>query len=224
MVTRLDSYVGRIVDLIKELGLDEHTIFVFSSDNGPLDDRFGGTDTDFFNSAGGPAAASRARSTKEACAMPTFVRWKGKIEPRHDQLPRHRLRRLAADAARTRRLRKRFPQGLDGISFTADARRAESMTPRPFLYREFPGYGGQQSVRVGEWKGIRQNYYLCFGSFLDGDYRSRAAGVSRGGPQGGYNSTEGRWIDSICYHAMMGECCYQMGEICRRPRPVRERR
>ena len=28
---------------------------------------------------------------------------------------------------------------------------------RPFLYREFPGYGGQQSVRVGEWKAVRQN-------------------------------------------------------------------
>ena len=26
-----------------------------------------------------------------------------------------------------------------------------------FLYREFPGYGGQQSVRVGDWKAIRQN-------------------------------------------------------------------
>ena len=28
--------------------------------------------------------------------------------------------------------------------------------PRPFLYREFPGYGGQQSIRVGDWKAIRQ--------------------------------------------------------------------
>ena len=29
--------------------------------------------------------------------------------------------------------------------------------PRQFLYREFPGGGGQQSIRVGDWKAIRQN-------------------------------------------------------------------
>ena len=28
---------------------------------------------------------------------------------------------------------------------------------RPFLYREFPSYGGQQFIRLGDWKGIRQN-------------------------------------------------------------------
>jgi arylsulfatase len=33
----------------------------------------------------------------------------------------------------------------------------ETQEPRPFLYREFPAYGGQQMVRVGDWKGVRQN-------------------------------------------------------------------
>ena len=28
--------------------------------------------------------------------------------------------------------------------------------PRPFLYREFPGYGGQQTIRLGDWKAVRQ--------------------------------------------------------------------
>ena len=28
--------------------------------------------------------------------------------------------------------------------------------PRPFLYREFHGYGGQQTIRVGDWKAVRQ--------------------------------------------------------------------
>ena len=31
-----------------------------------------------------------------------------------------------------------------------------SQESRPFLYREFPGYGGQQSIRMGEWKAVRQ--------------------------------------------------------------------
>jgi hypothetical protein len=29
--------------------------------------------------------------------------------------------------------------------------------PRKFLYRESPGYGGQQSIRVDDWKAIRKN-------------------------------------------------------------------
>lgn len=34
--------------------------------------------------------------------------------------------------------------------------RGEKQEPRPFLYRESPGYGGQQAVRVGDWKAIRR--------------------------------------------------------------------
>ena len=35
MVTRLDVYVGQLVDKLQELGLYENTILLFSSDNGP---------------------------------------------------------------------------------------------------------------------------------------------------------------------------------------------
>ncbi|MEI2725097.1 MAG: hypothetical protein V9H26_16725 [Verrucomicrobiota bacterium] len=46
------------------------------------------------------------------------------------------------------------PRGIDGISF-APTLRGEKQPPRPFLYRESPGYGGQQCVRVGDWKAIQ---------------------------------------------------------------------
>src|SRR5205807_2975016 len=52
MVTRLDREIGRLIDLVEQLGLTDRTLFVFTSDNGPLFDRYGGTDTDFFQSAG----------------------------------------------------------------------------------------------------------------------------------------------------------------------------
>ena len=48
------------------------------------------------------------------------------------------------------------PEGRDGISF-APTLLGQKQEERPFLYRESPGYGGQQSVRVGNWKGIRTN-------------------------------------------------------------------
>ena len=50
------------------------------------------------------------------------------------------------------------PSGLDGISF-APTLLGQTQEPRPFLYRESPGYGGQQCVRVGDWKAIRTNLH-----------------------------------------------------------------
>ena len=47
------------------------------------------------------------------------------------------------------------PTGLDGIDLTV-ALLGQSQPPRPFLYREHTS-SGQQSVRIGNWKGIRQN-------------------------------------------------------------------
>lgn len=58
MITRLDSDVGRILDLLRELNLDDHTIVFFTSDNGPH--REGGADPDFFNSSGGLRGIKRA--------------------------------------------------------------------------------------------------------------------------------------------------------------------
>jgi arylsulfatase A-like enzyme len=154
MVSRLDRDCGRIFDLINELKLDEHTIFVFSSDNGPLNDRYAGTDTDFFNSKRN-LRGFKGSLYEGGVREPTFVRWKNKIVGGtisdrvtgfEDWLPT--LLDLAG-------LAKETPKDLDGISFKA-ALEGKAMTPRPFLYREFPGYGGQQSVRVGDWKAIKQ--------------------------------------------------------------------
>ncbi|HEX30232.1 TPA: N-acetylgalactosamine-6-sulfatase, partial [Candidatus Poribacteria bacterium] len=50
MVTRMDRDVGRIVSLLKELGIDGETVIFFSSDNGPH--REGGHDPKFFKSSG----------------------------------------------------------------------------------------------------------------------------------------------------------------------------
>ena len=155
MVTRMDREVGRLMNLIRDLGLDEHTVFVFSSDNGPLYNKHGGTDTEFFNSADG--FRGRKGSLYEGgVRVPGIVRWKGTITPGttsdrvtgfEDWLPT--LLELAGAKDAT-------PAGLDGISF-APTLLGKAQEPRPFLYREFPSYGGQQSVRVGNWKAVRQN-------------------------------------------------------------------
>ena len=157
MVTRMDRDIGDLMQRIEKLGLDERTIFVFSSDNGPLFDNHGGTDSEFFNSAAG--LRGRKGSLYEGgVRVPTIVRWKGHIAPGgssdrvsgfEDWLPT--LLELAdlSNATSTK---------VDGISL-APTLLGKKQEPRPFLYREFPAYGGWQSVRVGEWKAVRKNLH-----------------------------------------------------------------
>jgi hypothetical protein len=59
-------------------------------------------------------------------------------------------------------------------------------------------------------------YWSCFGSYLDGDFRTAAKGFREAAKDGIMNlslTTPGPWIDAICYHAMIGECYYQMGNL-----------
>ncbi|MCX6953575.1 MAG: sulfatase-like hydrolase/transferase, partial [Verrucomicrobia bacterium] len=88
--------------------------------------------------------------------VPLIVRWTGRIKPGttsdlvcgfEDWMPT--LLELAGAASST-------PRDIDGISFVPTLF-GGTQPARPFLYRESPGYGGQQSVRVGDWKAVRQN-------------------------------------------------------------------
>jgi arylsulfatase A len=154
MISRMDREVGRLMDLVRELGLDDRTVFIFTSDNGPLYDRLGGTDAEFFNSAGG-LRGRKGSFYEGGFRVPCIVRWKGHIAPGtssdrvtgfEDWLPT--LLELCGGL-------EALPPGGDGISF-APTLRGRRQEPRPFLYRESPGYGGQQCVRAGDWKAMRQ--------------------------------------------------------------------
>jgi len=66
---------------------------------------------------------------------------------------------------------------------------------------------GQQDLSIPP-----PGYYLGFTPYYDGEYED-ALDMFRATLRGAIRSTEGRWIDSICFNTMMGECYYQMGEI-----------
>ena len=154
MITRLDREVGRLMRLIEELGLTNETLFIFTSDNGPLWDRLGGTDSDFFQSAAG--LRGRKGSLYEGgVRVPGIVRWVGHIRSGsttdrrvgfEDWLPT--LMDLAG-------WKREIPRDLDGISF-APTLLGQHQRERSHLYREFPAYGGQQALWSGPWKAVRQ--------------------------------------------------------------------
>ena len=58
-------------------------------------------------------------------------------------------------------------------------------------------------------------YFMAFGPYYEGEYRT-ALDAFRSAVRGGVRSTEGSWVDSICYHTMLGECLYQMGDAPKR--------
>lgn len=154
MVSRMDAEVGRIVALLRELGLEQETLIVFTSDNGPLWDRFGGTDSGYFGSAG--SFRGRKGSLYEGgVRVPGIVCWPGRIPAGsessrmvgfEDWLP------TLLELAGASRL---VPQNLDGVSIVPTLL-GKRQPPRRPLYREFPAYGGQQAIWSGSWKAIRQ--------------------------------------------------------------------
>ncbi len=156
MVSYLDEQVGEIVGLLKDLGLYENTIIMFSSDNGPS--YVGGTDSPWFDSAKpfkSEAGWGKGNLTEGGIRIPMIVQWPGKIEKGketnlisafYDVLP------TLCDIAGINK-----PSDIDGISFLPTLLSKEDQQFHDFLYWEFPESGGQQAVRMGKWKGIRKN-------------------------------------------------------------------
>jgi arylsulfatase A-like enzyme len=154
MITRLDSYVGRIMAELAKLGLDEKTIVFFSSDNGPHKE--GGGDPEFFHSSG-PLRGIKRSLHDGGIRVPLVARWPGRIAPGKtsshvcafwDFLP------TAAELAGAK-----SPEGLDGISFVptliGESQAGHTQQQHDYLYWEFGEGGFQQAIRAGRWKGIR---------------------------------------------------------------------
>lgn len=56
------------------------------------------------------------------------------------------------------------------------------------------------------------SYFADFGMFYDGEYQD-ALKAFQSEARGAIKSVQSRWIDSICYETMCGECYFQMGHF-----------
>ncbi len=154
MVSYLDEQVGELVFKLKELGIYNNTLIVFSSDNGPT---YLDADTEWFESAS-PFQTESGRTKgyvyEGGIRVPMIASWPKKIsagtESKHlsafwDVMP------TFCDIVKIQ-----TPQFTDGISFLP-ALLNEEQPKHDYLYWEFAGYQGQQAVRMGNWKAIRKN-------------------------------------------------------------------
>ena len=159
MITRMDRDVGRILDLLKELNLDERTIVFFTSDNGGY--RLGGPE--FFR-GNGPLRGGKGNFYEGGIRVPLIVRWPGQVPTGvtddlvgafWDVLPT--LAELTGAKA---------PHGIDGISFARRLLGKPQSGPERFLYWETQpqSKGGKLpwtlAARMDNWKAIRLKPHL----------------------------------------------------------------
>ena len=157
MITRLDSYVGEVMDKLREKGFEDNTIVVFTSDNGPHEE--GGADPTFFGRDG------KLRGLKRQCyeggiRIPFIVYWKGHVAEgavNDHQLAFYDVMPTLAEIAGVESLEARYlssttamPDCFDGISFLPALTGGEQ-TEHDFLYWEFHETD-QIGVRQGDWK------------------------------------------------------------------------
>jgi arylsulfatase len=157
MISYLDEQVGLLVRQLKELGIYENTLIIFTSDNGPTYN--GGTDSPWFNS-GGPFRSEqgygKGNLNEGGIRVPMIASWPRKITAGrvsdhisvfYDVMP------TLCNIARIDP-----PENFDGISFLPELL-GRKQKEHEFLYWEFPESGGQIAVRIGDYKAVSKNVH-----------------------------------------------------------------
>lgn len=153
LISYLDKQVGTIMQLLKELKLDNNTIVMFSSDNGTTFN-VGGVDAVFFNSVGG-LRGLKQDLYEGGIREPLIVRWPGRITAgsvSNHISAQYDLMATLCDIIGIQ------PPPTDGISFLPSLLGKTAIQQQhPYLYFEFPEKTGQLAIRIGHWKAVKSN-------------------------------------------------------------------
>jgi arylsulfatase A-like enzyme len=149
-ITRMDTDIGRLLEVLRRRGLDSNTLVLFSSDNGPHKE--GNHDATFFRSSG-PLRGTKRDLYEGGIRVPTLARWPGKIAPGQNSDFPWAFWDFLPTAAEIAGLPP--PQGIDGVSILP-ALLGKRPAPHDHFYWEFHEGGFAQAVRQGDWKVVRQ--------------------------------------------------------------------
>jgi len=151
MVARLDKYTADILQAIKEKGMEENTLVIFTSDNGPH--RENGGDPEFFDSNGKLRGIKRDLY-EGGIRVPFIAYWKGKIKAgvTHQPAAMYDLYPLFQQLAGMPAAKK-----IDGISILPTLLRTKPQPQHEYLYWEFHENNGRQALRWKNWKAIKLN-------------------------------------------------------------------
>ena len=149
MISRLDRDVGQLLDKLAEHDLDDKTIVLFTSDNGPHSE--GGNDADFFDS-NGPLRGIKRAPYDGGIRVPLLARWPGKVPGGRTTDHVGYFGDLFATLADVSG--GHCPDGLDSLTFLPALLATGDQKQHDFLYWEFYERGSFQAIRFGDWKAI----------------------------------------------------------------------
>ncbi|HEV2831237.1 MAG TPA: arylsulfatase, partial [Hanamia sp.] len=152
MVTKLDNYVGEVMRKLKESGLDKNTLVIFTSDNGPHIE--GGNTPGFFNSNGGFRGIKR-QLYEGGIREPMIAYWPGVI--RKNQTSDFICAAWDFFPTFAQMVNQSLTFDLEGTSILPTLIGKGKQKQHEYLYWEFHEDGGRQAVRMGNWKGVREN-------------------------------------------------------------------
>jgi len=150
MIDKMDYDVGRVLQLVKDLNLDDNTYIFFTSDNGPHEE--GGADPVFFNSSG-PFKGVKRDMYEGGIRVPMIVRAPGKVPAGKtrkdiwafwDIMPT--FNELTGRPA---------PKNIDGISFTNAIWGKTQKQKHDYLYWQFNEGQFKEAILQDNWKLIR---------------------------------------------------------------------
>jgi arylsulfatase len=144
MIQEVDHHVGRILQCLKDQGLDDNTLVVFTSDNGPW--------ANFGNHAGSTGGLREGKGTtyEGGVRVPCIVRWKGVIPAGMvaNQLA-SAIDILPTVAALTE---SPLPERrIDGVDFSEVLRGNMDLHPRKTFYYYYRT-NSLEAVRIDNWK------------------------------------------------------------------------
>lgn len=157
MVTRLDKYVGEVLNFLEEKGWDDNTLVIFTSDNGYHQE--GGADPAFFNTE--KLLQGTKRSTHEGgVRIPFIAWWPGQVEAgvtNDHQLAFYDLMPTFCELAGVEDYVEKYSNKelehdyFDGISFAPTLLGEGEQEQHEFLYWEFHETN-MMALRMGDWK------------------------------------------------------------------------
>ena len=151
MISHLDDEVGKIWEALKTKGVEDNTIILFSSDNGPTFN--GGVDAKFFNSAAG-LRGLKMDVYEGGIRIPLIAYWPDKIPAGKvsDLISGHLdMHATFAEIAGVQGVKS------DGISILPELLGKKQTATHPYLYFEYPEKRGQIAIRMGDWKGVKRD-------------------------------------------------------------------
>ncbi len=153
MITYVDHTVRRMLQKLRELGIDEKTLVIFSSDNGSYSE--GGYHYSMHDS-NAPFRGGKRDLYDGGIRVPTIAWWPGVIEAGTTSEHVSAFWDFPPTALELAGLP--VPGDMDGISYLPILTgNDEFQEKHEYLYWEFHERGGRQAVRYGQWKGIRLN-------------------------------------------------------------------